>query len=366
MLSNTLMSFALVPWVLGAQFPVTVGGPGVLQFNPPVVNASVGDTVVFTFMQENHTASQSSFENPCQLAPNGFDSGFVPVADGDTGPFPVAEFVVEDLNPVWVYCRQIGHCQQGMVFAINPGDKFAAFKAAAQEAQTSSAASSVASSTSVQTSSTPLSAPTVVTSPAVSSASTSSPAVSRPMSSATTTSPSTVVITPSASPSEHLIVVGGPGKLFFSPSNISAAVGDIITFEFHPNNHTATQSTFANPCVSLTETSTSGQVGFDSGFMPVSTTASDFPTFQVTVNDTSPIWAFCRQANHCGQGMVFAVNAVESGPNNFAAYQARAAQLNGTNATTHSSNAVTGVVVGQPVGWLAAIAAVSVIFLVLA
>lgn len=30
-----------------------------------------------------------------------------------------------------------------------------------------------------------------------------------------------------------------------------------------------------------------------------------------------PIWAYCKQGNHCQSGMVFAVNAVETGQNNF-------------------------------------------------
>jgi hypothetical protein len=36
-------------------------------------------------------------------------------------------------------------------------------------------------------------------------------------------------------------------------------------------------------------------------------------------------------------GMVFAINAVESSPRNFAAFQSLAKQLNGTNATTSAS-----------------------------
>ena len=37
-------------------------------------------------------------------------------------PFPRAQFAMKDTNPVWFYCRQIGHCQKGMTFAINPGE----------------------------------------------------------------------------------------------------------------------------------------------------------------------------------------------------------------------------------------------------
>jgi hypothetical protein len=80
-----------------------------------------------------------------------------------------------------------------------------------------------------------------------------------------------------------------------------------------------------------------GTAGFDSGFMPVAAGATNFPTYTVQVNNTSPIWAFCRQAGHCGQGMVFAANAVESGPKSFEAFVALAKQLNGTSSTSTSS-----------------------------
>lgn len=90
--------------------------------------------------------------------------------------------------------------------------------------------------------------------------------------------------------------------------------------------------------------------------MPVADNATTFPTYTIQINDTNPIWAYCRQATHCGQGMVFSVNAVEAGPNNFEAFQAKAIQLNGTSTTsstatsssstsTSSSNAALGVTV---------------------
>ncbi|CCO28080.1 hypothetical protein BN14_02072 [Rhizoctonia solani AG-1 IB] len=103
-------------------------------------------------------------------------------------------------------------------------------------------------------------------------------------------------------------------------------------------NHTITQSSFDNPCRKVEFTSTSGQIGFDSGFVPVTADASAFPTWNVTVNDTAPVWAYCRQGNHCGAGMVFAINAVESGNKSFTAYQALAKQLNGTGSGTPASS----------------------------
>ncbi|KAI0345196.1 hypothetical protein BDW22DRAFT_1326168 [Trametopsis cervina] len=342
MLFITLAWLAAAQTAFAAQFNVTVGGPGILKFDPPTVNASVGDVVLFTFKQSNHTATQSTFDNPCALAPNGFDSGFVPVSDAETGPFPAAQFIVEDTNPVWVYCRQANHCKQGMVFAINPGDKFPAFQAAAMGQSATSPSASVSAPADSSTPPAPSPPPAVSSTPQPPPPPQISPSSQQtseaPSATSTFTPPTAASPSPSATgPTNHLIVVGGPNKLFFSPSNISAAVGDTITFEFHQVNHTATQSTFANPCRSLTDTSTSGQVGFDSGFMPVSDDDTNFPTFKVTVNDSSPIWAFCKQANHCGQGMVFSVNAVESGANNFATFQARAMQLNGTNTSNTSS-----------------------------
>ncbi len=72
--------------------------------------------------------------------------------------------------------------------------------------------------------------------------------------------------------------------------------------------------------------------------MPVDANATDFPVWNVTVNDTAPLWFYCRQhkpdgSSHCGSGMVFAVNAVEDSPRNFSAFKSLAATLNGTNVT---------------------------------
>ncbi|KAJ3533241.1 hypothetical protein NMY22_g7420 [Coprinellus aureogranulatus] len=96
--------------------------------------------------------------------------------------------------------------------------------------------------------------------------------------------------------------------------NITAAINDTVTFEFRPKNHTVTQSTFSNPCEAKAD-------GFRSGFQAVAADATQFPTFTIKINDTAPIWGYCGQTNHCQSGMVFSINAVESGPNNFAAFR---------------------------------------------
>lgn len=159
----------------------------------------------------------------------------IPVPDTQTDNFPVASLEVKDTNPIWVYCRQANHCEQGMVFAVNPGDKLAAFQAAA----TGNAASTSATA-----------APSVVTVTAtvtVSGSTWTTTYGSYPGSAAPT----------SASTADHRVTVGANGQLVFSPSNITAQQGDTVTFEFHQKNHSATMSTFAAPCVNAG--------GFDSG-----------------------------------------------------------------------------------------------------
>jgi len=278
---------------LAATIQVTVGGTGVLAFNPSSVNANVGDVIQFNFQQKNHTVTQSTLTTPCSPLTGGFDSGFMPVASTQTSNFPVAQLTVKDANPIWAYCRQSTHCQSGMVFAVNPGNNFAAFKAAA----TGSASPSVSASS-----------------------------AAAPSPSATTVPSST----------DHRVIVGGTGVIAFNPPNITTQVGDTITFEFQQKNHTVTASSFAAPCVDLF--TSSGTPSFDSGFMPVAVGATIFPTYVVQVNNSNPIWAFCRQTGHCGDGMVFAANTVESSPKNFAAFQALAKQLNGTSSSSNSSS----------------------------
>ena len=81
--------------------------------------------------------------------------------------------------------------------------------------------------------------------------------------------------------------------------------------------------------------------------MPVDANATEFPVWNVTVNDTAPLWFYCRQhkpdgSAHCGAGMVFAVNAVEDSPRNFSAFRSLATTLNGTNASSAAGNNTTG------------------------
>ncbi|KAJ7771663.1 Cupredoxin [Mycena metata] len=309
------LSLAVIP-VRSATINVTVGGTGVIAYTPNFVQANVGDVVQFIFQQKNHTITQSTLASPCSPKADGFDSGFVPVAADVTDNFPLAQLTVTDTNPIWIYCRQTGHCSQGMVFAVNPGNNMAAFQAAAAATGGSASPNASASATAgvvTVTATVTVGGQAVTTTYASSPASASSTAVS----------------------SDHVVIVGGTAGLVYSPSNITAQPGDTVTFQFHSKNHTATQSSFASPCRALSSTSTTGQTGFDSGFMPVDANATQFPTYTIQINDTTPIWVYCRQLTHCGSGMTFSVNAVE--PNSFAAFQAKAIQLNGTANGTASA-----------------------------
>jgi len=78
----------------------------------------------------------------------------IPVAAGTTD-LPNRQFTVPAGNaPLWFYCGQVGHCTQGMVFAINPPadpspNSFSAFKALAMGGAAASSSSPPPASSSV-------------------------------------------------------------------------------------------------------------------------------------------------------------------------------------------------------------------------
>ncbi|KAI0318493.1 hypothetical protein OF83DRAFT_1171065 [Amylostereum chailletii] len=327
-------------------FNVTVGGAnGELVYNPTTVNAQPGDQVVFTFNPKNHTVTQSSFAQPCNALQGGFDSGFKPVQAGAASPAPFT-VTVNDTNPIWVYCRQAAntpqsHCGQGMVFAVNPGadgsqNSFANFQAAALAVGAGLQTTTALASTSAPASTTYTASYGGVTIPPPPQVITVTETITVQTSTWTTTYgsyPGSPAPTPHSLEGNVIrVIVGANGSLTYNPSRVDALPRDTVVFEFHQKNHTATQSSFEAPC--LPESG-----GFASGFQPVaSNVTSSFPTFNVTVNDTAPIWVFCGQTGHCGAGMVFAINSVENSTRNFAAFQALAKELNGTGASTSASS----------------------------
>lgn len=95
-----------------------------------------------------------------------------------------------------------------------------------------------------------------------------------------------------------------------------------------------TQASFDEPCRKISDSTYPPVYGFDSGFMPVDANATYFPNFTVTINDTKPIWGYCRQQaanfSHCGVGMVFSVNANPYSDKSFDAFQQLAVHQNGS------------------------------------
>ncbi|EJT71804.1 hypothetical protein GGTG_11057 [Gaeumannomyces tritici R3-111a-1] len=104
---------------------VIVGRNGT-TFQPNNIRAAVGDAVQFQFMGGNHTVTQSPFDNPCSPINNfvrnvtGVHSGYVPfAASAAMGQVPVYTIMINNTNPMWLYCAQAKHCQNGMVMVIN-------------------------------------------------------------------------------------------------------------------------------------------------------------------------------------------------------------------------------------------------------
>jgi plastocyanin len=146
----------------------------------------------------------------------------------------------------------------------------------------------------------------------------------------------------------HVVKVGNAnGTLAYSPNNIKANVGDMVQFQFAPNNHTVTQSTFAQPCQPIAM-NMPGTTGFYSGFMPVSAATTTTPTYTIMINNTTPIWLYCSQGMHCQKGMVAVINENPATNKTLAAFKALAAQATvnlpggATSAGTTGSTGSTG------------------------
>jgi len=118
--TSTMNNAQSVGTAAAATHTVTVGGAAGLVYTPNSLTAAVGDTVIFTFMSANHTATQSAFTTPCDALAGGMDSGFMPNANNSVVPAPQMAMQVTVATPIWFYCKQKGHCGKGMAFSINP------------------------------------------------------------------------------------------------------------------------------------------------------------------------------------------------------------------------------------------------------
>lgn len=293
--------------VSATTFNVAVGDNNGLVYNPPFISGAVaGDQIVFKFTSKNHTVTQSTFTSPCVKASStAIDSGFMPAAITPQPTFTITLNPTTASAPLWFFCAQTNpanHCHAGMVFAINPTQTktFAQYQATAK-----------------------------------SSGSTS-----------TTTPPPTNSTNGSKGTSGivHTVIVGQNETLTFTPNSIQAVAGDTIAFTFVSKNHSATQSTFTNPC-SL------APGGVNSGFQPIPPNSTMAAQWSITLDAASvsaPLWFFCAQTNpkvHCHTGMVFAVNPTAT--KTFAQFQNNA--INSGNTTSSSSSGTaSGTGAGSP------------------
>ncbi|KAF7315115.1 hypothetical protein MIND_00025800 [Mycena indigotica] len=100
---------------------------GSAVFTPAVVNASLGETVIFNFTNGTHSATQSTFDVPCRPAHetnitiNGFDTGLRPANNGSsrTDYRIIMNPDIAD-RPLWFYDEAT--CGIGGVGVINVGN----------------------------------------------------------------------------------------------------------------------------------------------------------------------------------------------------------------------------------------------------
>ena len=89
------------------------------MFDPSNVTAAKGDVLEFHFYPANHSIAQSSFDKPCIADETGIWSGFVPVTKEEVVGNESFSVTVNSTDPLWLYCSQGDHCQDGMAMVVN-------------------------------------------------------------------------------------------------------------------------------------------------------------------------------------------------------------------------------------------------------
>lgn len=91
-----------------------------LRFSPNVTTAAVGDTVVFHFWPGHHDVVQGDYNNACNPSKDGFFSGFISPSGSSGEADKIFTVTINNTDPIWFYCSEVEHCQNGMVGVINP------------------------------------------------------------------------------------------------------------------------------------------------------------------------------------------------------------------------------------------------------
>ena len=141
-----------------------------------------------------------------------------------------------------------------------------------------------------------------------------------------------------AQATNHIVLVAQNGGINYSPSSVTAAVGDTIEFQFASNvnlmsvrfiehriilSHKQISQVPVNRCQEVFLLIKYLMQGIWSGFIITTSSSSSttskppsvgykrqlsMPSFTITVNDTNPTFFYCAQVGHCQLGMVFALN----------------------------------------------------------
>ncbi|KAI0919061.1 hypothetical protein AcV5_002075 [Taiwanofungus camphoratus] len=127
----------------------------------------------------------------------------------------------------------------------------------------------------------------------------------------------------------------GNASAVFQPQEVHAELGDTVIFNFTLGNHTATQSTFASPCIPAHESNITIN-GFDSMFRDAGngTAISILSVPMLPQNVNTTFWFY--DYNTCGQGGVGVINANDSSTATLAGFERNAVRLNGTESKTSS------------------------------
>jgi len=108
----------------------------------------------------------------------------------------------------------------------------------------------------------------------------------------------------------HVVTVaknGASGTEAFNPSNLTAAPGDVVMYQFMSARHGVVQSNFDNTCAPIS-VSNKSVAGFSSGIITANASTTEVATFAVMINSTDPIWIYCPVATHCEDGMSMVIN----------------------------------------------------------
>jgi plastocyanin len=100
------------------------------------------------------------------------------------------------------------------------------------------------------------------------------------------------------------VAVGGAQDVFV-PSQVTAAAGDIIQFQFSNGNHTVTQSAEDQACVPLQQTNAAA---IHSGHIPFADGQQEVGTFNMVVQNTDTMFLYCATGPHCQEGQVMVIN----------------------------------------------------------